>query len=87
MQDRDYDHSIDIWSFACVLAELKRGTPIWPGTDEEEQLKLTTETLGSPSPAILAKAKRSVKMKKEKLKTREEEKIYISSRSNNFEEN
>ena len=36
LRDREYDQSIDMWSFACVLAELKRGSPIWPGTDEAE---------------------------------------------------
>ena len=55
LRDRQYDQSIDMWSFACVLAELKRGSPIWPGTDEAEQLELAKETLGAPSSAFLYK--------------------------------
>jgi len=64
LRDREYDQSIDMWSFACVLAELKRGSPIWPGTDEAEQLELAKETLGAPSSAFLYKLRREEELKK-----------------------
>ena len=64
LRDRQYDQSIDMWSFACVLAELKRGSPIWPGTDEAEQLELAKETLGAPSSAFLYKLRCEEEIKK-----------------------
>ena len=64
LRDREYDQSIDMWSFACVLAELKRGSPIWPGTDEAEQLELAKETLGAPSSAFLNKLRREEESRK-----------------------
>ena len=64
LRDRQYDQSIDMWSFACVLAELKRGSPIWPGTDEAEQLELAKETLGAPSSEFLYKLRCEEEIKK-----------------------
>ena len=64
LRDRQYDQSIDIWSFACVLAELKRGSPIWPGSDEAEQLELAKETLGAPSSSFLFKLRSEERKKK-----------------------
>ena len=64
LRDRQYDQSIDMWSFACVLAELKEGSPIWPGTDEAEQLELAKETLGAPSSEFLYKLRCEEEIKK-----------------------
>jgi dual specificity tyrosine-phosphorylation-regulated kinase 2/3/4 len=29
-----YTSAIDIWSFGCILAELNKGYPLFPGNDE-----------------------------------------------------
>jgi len=54
-----YGPAIDIWSLACVLAELATGTPIFPGEDESEQLACIAEVLGAPQPALLRGATRA----------------------------
>jgi len=35
-----YGSEIDMWSFACLIAELHLGTPIFPGEDEVDQVNL-----------------------------------------------
>ena len=43
-----YDRKIDIWSFACVVAELSIGKPIFCGKDEIDQLMCMMEIFGIP---------------------------------------
>ncbi|EMG48861.1 Mitogen-activated protein kinase [Candida maltosa Xu316] len=45
----NYSTAIDIWSVGCILAELLTYTPLFPGTDYINQLKLIFEVLGTPS--------------------------------------
>ena len=47
-----YDYKIDIWSLACVVAELWTGRPVFPGKDELDQLFCMIEVIGLP-PAYL----------------------------------
>ena len=41
-----YDEKIDIWSVACILAELYLGNPILPGVCSYDQLLKITECIG-----------------------------------------
>jgi dual specificity tyrosine-phosphorylation-regulated kinase 2/3/4 len=45
-----YGHPIDMWSMACIFAELLTGYPLFPGEDETEQVELELE--GSASAVI-----------------------------------
>lgn len=54
-----YGPPIDIWSLACVLAELVTGVPLFPGEDEAEQLACITEVLGVPHAGLLRGATRA----------------------------
>ena len=47
-----YSSSIDIWSCACILAELYLGRPIFPGNDEMDQIKIIFSCLGAPRNSI-----------------------------------
>jgi dual specificity tyrosine-phosphorylation-regulated kinase 2/3/4 len=53
-----YDRPIDIWSFGCLLAELRTGRPLFPGQDEVQQLSLIVEVLGLPPQEILSRSLR-----------------------------
>eukprot|EP01132_Coremiostelium_polycephalum_P010942 gene10942-13401_t len=53
-----YDKSIDIWSLGCILAELFTGIPLFPGSDENEQLALIMELIGAPTPSMIENASR-----------------------------
>lgn len=44
-----YSAAIDIWSVGCILAELLRRKPLFPGSNYLEQLNLIVGTLGTPS--------------------------------------
>lgn len=46
---RNYTTSIDIWSCGCIIAEMITGKPLFPGTNDEEQLKLIFELMGYPN--------------------------------------
>lgn len=52
MGSRTYSTSIDIWSCGCILAEMITGKPLFPGGNDEEQLKLIFETMGTPNESI-----------------------------------
>ena len=42
---RCYTESVDIWSAACVLAELELGRPLFPGRTDVEELRLIDKTV------------------------------------------
>jgi cyclin-dependent kinase 12/13 len=44
-----YNSAVDLWSTACVLAELELGRPLFPGRTEAEQLDFICKGLGTPS--------------------------------------
>ncbi|CAG5127239.1 unnamed protein product [Candidula unifasciata] len=48
-----YGPAIDMWSLGCVLGELAKGTPIFTGEDEFDQLAAIEEALG-PVPSNMA---------------------------------
>jgi dual specificity tyrosine-phosphorylation-regulated kinase 2/3/4 len=54
-----YTHAIDMWSFACILAELYTGYPLFPGENEQEQVGYFSEILGVPSIELLRKGGRA----------------------------
>lgn len=43
-----YGMPIDMWSFACILAELYTGYPLFPGENELEQFACIMEVIGLP---------------------------------------
>lgn len=53
-----YGTMIDIWSFACILAELHTGFPLFPGEDEHEQMACIMEVLGTPPQHIIEASSR-----------------------------
>jgi dual specificity tyrosine-phosphorylation-regulated kinase 2/3/4 len=53
-----YGPPMDVWSFACIMAELGTGKPLFPGESELQQLRLHVELCGLPPAAILETAAR-----------------------------
>ncbi|EEF32143.1 mitogen-activated protein kinase homolog NTF6 [Ricinus communis] len=49
----EYTAAIDIWSVGCILMEIIRREPLFPGKDYVQQLGLITELLGSPDESDL----------------------------------
>uniref|UniRef100_A0A2P2MM10 mitogen-activated protein kinase n=1 Tax=Rhizophora mucronata TaxID=61149 RepID=A0A2P2MM10_RHIMU len=49
----EYTGAIDIWSVGCILMEIIRREPLFPGRDYVQQLTLITELLGSPDDSDL----------------------------------
>ncbi|CAD5234962.1 unnamed protein product [Bursaphelenchus xylophilus] len=47
-----YNTAVDIWSTACVIAELMNRTALFPANTEASMLKLIFQTIGTPSAAI-----------------------------------
>jgi negative regulator of PHO system len=46
---RMYSTSIDIWSAGCIMAEMYTGRPLFPGTNNEDQLLKIFRLLGTPN--------------------------------------
>jgi dual specificity tyrosine-phosphorylation-regulated kinase 2/3/4 len=53
-----YTQQIDMWSFGCIIIELYTGFPLFPGTNEREQLQLIIDVIGMPSRSVLERATR-----------------------------
>lgn len=50
-----YGKMVDIWSAGCILAEMLRGRPLFPGKDHIHQFFLITEVLGPPPSEVVQK--------------------------------
>ncbi|KAL6928299.1 hypothetical protein ACO0SA_003037 [Hanseniaspora valbyensis] len=48
LRDRKYCKPIDIWAFGCVAFECTTFTPLFPGSDEMDQIWKILELLGTP---------------------------------------
>jgi cyclin-dependent kinase len=46
-----YSTEVDIWSIGCIFAEMITGMPLFPGTNENDQLDRILKTMGTPSAA------------------------------------
>ena len=53
-----YGIEIDIWSFGCVLHEMKTGKVLFPGVDEKQQFGMYVAALGQPTDRDLEGASR-----------------------------
>ena len=77
-----YGHPIDVWSTACILAELFTGYPLFPGENETEQLLcimcvneglawlLDIAHAGPPPPTVFAPLPLSTNVELDKLSGR-----------------
>lgn len=48
-----------MWSAGCIFAELFIGIPLFPGENEQEQMKYFIKTIGQPSTDIALSGERS----------------------------
>lgn len=49
LQDRFYSSPVDIWAAGCIMSELMTTLPLFPGTNEVDQLYKIMTVLGSPT--------------------------------------
>ncbi|XP_041050329.1 homeodomain-interacting protein kinase 4-like [Carcharodon carcharias] len=54
-----FSEKLDMWSLGCVMAELHLGWPIYPGTNEYDQIRYIVETQGLPSNHLLEVASKT----------------------------
>merc|ERR1712023_460758 len=47
---RKYSTPVDVWSVGCIFAEMVTGRPLFPGSDDNDQLRRIVKILGSPNP-------------------------------------
>jgi serine/threonine protein kinase len=48
-----YGPGIDIWATGCILYEMVTGVPLFPGTDEFDQIEVIHSIIGTPSAAVI----------------------------------
>ncbi|UXI19741.1 hypothetical protein NH340_JMT05684 [Sarcoptes scabiei] len=54
-----YDMAIDMWSLSCILVEMHTGEPLFPGSNEIDQMNKIIEVLGIPPKHILDQGHRT----------------------------
>ena len=53
LRSTNYSSPIDIWAMGCIMAELYRLQPLFPGMSEIDQLYKVTCVLGTPTKVSL----------------------------------
>ncbi|KAF4106977.1 hypothetical protein G5714_012967 [Onychostoma macrolepis] len=56
-----YQANVDVWSVGCIMAEMVRGSVLFPGTDHIDQWNKVIEQLGTPSQEFMMKLNQSVR--------------------------
>ena len=56
-----YNQAADMWSFGCIMAELRTGRPLFPALDENELLEFFVMMIGLPSNDMIDKCKKRSK--------------------------
>jgi serine/threonine protein kinase len=51
LRARTYSSAVDLWAFGAIMAEVVELRPLFPGTDEMDQVLRICQTLGNPSDA------------------------------------
>lgn len=62
LTDGWYTYKMDIWSVGCVFAEILSLHPLFPGSNELDQITRIHNVLGTPTPELLNKFKKSKHM-------------------------
>mmetsp|Transcript_53523 Transcript_53523/g.116937 ORF Transcript_53523/g.116937 Transcript_53523/m.116937 type:complete len:409 (+) Transcript_53523:214-1440(+) len=57
LTDGYYNYKMDIWGIGCVMFEIMALFPLFPGTNEMDQIAKIHDVLGTPPPSLLAKMK------------------------------
>merc|ERR1740123_2511049 len=50
-----YNHTVDLWSVGCIMAEMLTGKTLFPGSDHIDQLTRILGLVGKPDEALLEK--------------------------------
>lgn len=59
LTDGYYTYKMDMWSVGCVFFEIMSLHPLFPGSNEVDQIAKIHDVMGTPDPSILAKLKKS----------------------------
>ena len=52
LTDGYYGYKMDMWGVGCVMFEVLALYPLFPGTDEVDQIKKIHKIMGTPPPAV-----------------------------------
>ncbi|KAJ8394232.1 hypothetical protein AAFF_G00048150 [Aldrovandia affinis] len=63
LTDGYYSHKMDMWSVGCVFFEIISLNPLFPGSNELDQVSKIHNILGTPDPHLLHKFKQSRAMR------------------------
>lgn len=58
LTDGYYNYKMDMWGVGCVFFEIVSLFPLFPGTNELDQIQKIHSILGTPAPELLAKMKK-----------------------------
>jgi serine/threonine protein kinase len=49
LSSKNYSTEIDVWSVGCIVGELVARAPLFPGHDQDEQIRMIVDLIGKPT--------------------------------------
>ncbi|KAG5510284.1 hypothetical protein JKF63_07612 [Porcisia hertigi] len=53
LENTNYSTAVDIWSVGCILAEMYNRSPLFPGRNTMDQLRMIAQNIGKPPASIV----------------------------------
>ncbi len=53
-----YSSAVDMWAVGCIIAELIKRNPLFPGVDTSKQIDIIINMLGKPDKAFIKRSKK-----------------------------
>lgn len=57
---KEYSKEIDVWALGCLIGEMVRGKPMFPGTSTMNQLQRILNWTGTPNPDEIKNLKANI---------------------------
>ncbi|KAF3493373.1 hypothetical protein DY000_02056652 [Brassica cretica] len=79
-----YTSAVDVWSVGCIFLQMMTRTPLFPGSDRENQIRLILELIGSPTEDDIGSLNESAKQYLRTLPRFDRQSFFVKFREVSF---